>query len=166
MPLIAPREGGDAAGIIADLWGGIDPEALPRHDLFLERVLIELPGIVAVARRLWRRRRLAQAVALVAPLSRRHLRKRLVADVDPRQRVGETFLCEGLAYPLGPVFVLGCRLGDDLFLVVDDVDRLFEEAIGAQLDIRSVPAAFPMDRGNAILTARAGLTRDVRCASG
>jgi hypothetical protein len=32
--------------------------------------------------------------------------------------------------------------------------------------IRSVPAAFPMDRGNAILTARAGLTRDVRCASG
>src|SRR6478672_9508440 len=53
-----------------------------------ERVLIEhgrvahVPGIVAVARRL--RRRLAQAVALVAPLSRQHLRKHLVADVDPR----------------------------------------------------------------------------------
>src|SRR4030081_2052291 len=76
----------------------------------------------------------AQAVALVPPLSRQHLRKRLVADVDPLHRVGETFLCEGLAHPLGPVFVLGCRLGDDLFLVVDDVDRLLEQAIGAQLD--------------------------------
>src|SRR6478672_11555854 len=32
------------------------------------------------------------------------------------------------------VFVLGCRLGDDLFLVVDDLDRLLEQAIGAQLD--------------------------------
>jgi hypothetical protein len=30
--------------------------------------------------------------------------------------------------------LLGCRLGDDLFLVVDDVDRLLEQAIGAQLD--------------------------------
>src|SRR6202158_2805400 len=73
-------------------------------------------------------------VALVAPLSRQHLRKRLVADVDPRHRVGETFLCEGLAHPLGPVFVLGCRLGDDLFLVVDALDRLLEQAIGAQLN--------------------------------
>ncbi|MFZ1088822.1 MAG: hypothetical protein WAN75_06075, partial [Xanthobacteraceae bacterium] len=36
--------------------------------------------------------------------------------------------------PLGPVFVLGCRLGDDLFLVVDDLDRLLEQPIGAQLD--------------------------------
>jgi hypothetical protein len=73
-------------------------------------------------------------VALVAPLSRQHLRKHLVADVDPRQRIREGFLREGLAHPLGPVFVLACRLGDHLFLVVDDVDGFFEQAIGAQSD--------------------------------
>src|ERR1700730_18885734 len=84
-------------------------EPLPLQDLLAQRVVLEhghvahVPGIVAVARRFERRRRLLESVAVLAPLSRQHLRKRLVADVDPRHRVGETFLCEGLAHPLGPV---------------------------------------------------------------
>jgi hypothetical protein len=43
--------------------------------------------------------------------------------------------------PLGPVFVLGCRLGDDLFLVVDDLDRLLEQPIGAHTSIALRDAA-------------------------